>query len=197
MSLAVGLAGVLGAVASASAAAPVTPGGDGAPIEAVVMTGQVAAMGNGLGPLITHEELVKGWTPGAFTLIAALAQINPSAGPGQTAPLQGDKVPDETLARDAGMSAGDTALRYLCPDKRYRNEFMQNLHVYAECGNGRSSEVLVGVNAFPGTLDGGAPTPPSSPPGGPTTPLPCGGVGFALSMVSVMTNVRNSNFTMH
>lgn len=197
MSLAVGLAGVLGAVASASAAAPVTPAGKGEAVEAVVVTGQVAAMGSGLGPLITHEELEKGWTPGVFTLISALAQINPSAGPGQGAPLQGELVPGGTLARDAGMSAGDTALRYLCPDKRYRSEFMQNLHVYAECGNGGSSQVLVGVNAFPGILDGGTPTPPSSPPGGPTTPLPCGGIGFALSMVSVMTNVRTSTITMH
>ncbi|MGH7015303.1 MAG: hypothetical protein ACREEL_14335 [Stellaceae bacterium] len=168
MSLAAGLAGVLGIISAAAAQPPVQ-----------------LAMG-GLGPTVSHEEMAERVDAGIFGFLATLAAINPTAGPATGTPVSG-----RNLAADVGKGS-DGGLRYLCPDRLYKSSSFLSNHIYTECSDGtpdilpeNDTPSLSFVKITPNS-------PPSFPvpPVGPPTPLPCNGAGFTLSMVSNMTNVQ-------
>lgn len=167
LSLVAWLAGVLSMLSAASAQPAV----------------QVASAG--LGPTISHAEMAERVGPGLAEFFAALASINPTAGP-----VTGTPLGNRTMASDTGKGSGG-GVQYLCPDRPYKSDAFVNNEVYAGCSNGTVNVVL--LNDIPSlsfvkfTSD---PLPPSVPPDGPPTPLPCGAVGFVTSMSSNLSSLR-------
>jgi hypothetical protein len=172
MSLAVGLAGALAIVSAARAEPPLQ-----------------LAMAE-LGPTVSHDEMTARVGSGLFDFFSVLSSINPTAGPATGTPLG-----ESNMAVDVGKGGGG-GLRYLCPDRLYKDNTLQvNKHIYAECSNGGVADILPRDNTQLLAFAKFAPDP--TPPGGSTTPLPCGGNGFALSIISVMNNIRTSSNTNH
>lgn len=178
MSLVAGLAGVLGMVAVAGAA----PRSDGGPT-------QIAAA-YGLGPIVSHEEMAIPAGSGLVNLIEALANILPGAGPDpRINPIGTEAVGDRILANDVAEGA-NTSLRYLCPDRLYRSDTAWTNHVNANCNNGSAD--IFPRDEMPSLTFAkfGSGPPTSPPPGGGTTPLPCGGTAVSFFMNTVTSNVR-------
>lgn len=194
MSLVAGLAGALGFAGVASAAPHGdAPGASGSPL-------QIAAA-YGLGPSVSYEEMATPAGSGINNLIAALANVLPSAGPDlRINPYGNESVGDRFLASAAAEGA-NTSLRFLCPDRLYHSDTAWSNHTNANCDQGGAD--LLPHDTLPTAIFVKlGPTPPSSPPpGGTPIPMPCGATAMSFFTSSVMNsvpnNTRTSNTTIH